>query len=265
MAAPPSDVTPSQEPLLTQLKGFPGVYWIANWMELVERFAYYGVRTVLPVFMVLSIGDGGPEFDHIQKGTIYAIWALVQSIVPVFTGGFADRYGYKINIAVATVLKIIGYLLMGYCIFLAETIAGVSLAEARAAGIDQTYLIFFTGAMFLALGTAIFKPGLQGLIAHQMPKDKSAVGWAVFYQMVNIGGFIGPLLAGYLRVLDWEYVFLACSMGIALNFIPLFLFSEPDHHGDETSTARWCSCARPSTACWSRGSSSSPSPLPASG
>ena len=233
MGAPPSDVTPSQEPLITQLKGFPGVYWIANWMELVERFAYYGVRTVLPVFMVLSIGEGGPEFDHIQKGTIYAIWALVQSIVPVFTGGFADRYGYKINIAVATVLKIVGYLLMGYCIFLAETMAGMPLAEARAQGIDQTYMIFFTGAMFLALGTAVFKPGLQGLIAHQMPKDRAAVGWAMFYQMVNIGGFIGPLLAGYLRVLDWEYVFLACSIGIALNFIPLFLFAEPEHHGED--------------------------------
>lgn len=235
MAAPVPEGTQSQEPLFTQLKGLPGVYWIANWMELVERFAYYGVRTVLPIFMVLAIGAGGPEFDHIQKGTVFAIWALVQSIVPVFTGGFADRYGYKINIAVATVLKIIGYILMGYCIVFAEAIAGVPLPEARAQGIDQTYAIFFTGAMFLALGTAIFKPGLQGLIAHQMPKNRASVGWAMFYQMVNVGGFLGPLIAGYLRVLEWEYVFLACAIAISLNFIPLFLFREPEHHGEENT------------------------------
>ena len=219
-------------PLLQQLSSFSNIYWIANWMELVERFAYYGVRVVLPVFMVAAFQEGGPEFDHKQKGMLFAIWALVQSFVPIFTGGFADRYGYKINIAISTVLKIIGYLVMGYSIFMAESLAGMSLAEARPDGADWTYTIFFVGAMFLALGTAIFKPGLQGLIAHQMPKKFASVGWAMFYQMVNIGAFIGPMLAGYLRVLDWTYVFLACAAGIALNFFPLLLFKEPDHHGE---------------------------------
>jgi dipeptide/tripeptide permease len=208
---------------------FGFIYWVANWMELVERFAYYGVRVVLPVFMVEAISNGGPEFTHIQKGTIYAIWALVQSFVPIFTGGLADRYGFKVNIAVSTVLKIIGYLIMGYAITIGEMVSGLSLAEARPDGLDNTYEIFFAGAMFLALGTAIFKPGLQGLIAHQMPVGKESLGWGMFYQMVNIGGFIGPMLAGYLRVLDWEYVFLACAAGIALNFIPLFVFKEPHH------------------------------------
>jgi POT family proton-dependent oligopeptide transporter len=230
---PPPAASGEKPTFLSQFTQFSGLYWIANWMELVERFAYYGVRVVLPVFMVASFKDGGPEFDHLQKGFVYAIWALVQSFVPIFTGGFADRYGYKLNIAISTVLKIVGYLLMGFCIPLAERLAGAELSVARAAGTDLTFEIFFAGAMFLALGTAIFKPGLQGLIAHQMPKKSAALGWALFYQMVNIGGFIGPMIAGYLRVLEWQYVFLACSAGIALNFIPLLLFKEPEHHGDD--------------------------------
>jgi dipeptide/tripeptide permease len=114
------------------------------------------------------------------------------------------------------VLKIIGYLIMGYAITIGEIVSGLSLAEARPDGLDSTYEIFFAGAMFLALGTAIFKPGLQGLIAHQMPIGKESLGWGMFYQMEKIGGFIGPMLAGYLRVLDWEYVFLVCAAGIAL-------------------------------------------------
>lgn len=219
----------SSEPsLISQLRSFTGIYWVANWMELVERFAYYGVRVVLPVFMVATLDAGGPHFDHVQKGKIYAVWALVQSLLPIFTGGFADAYGYKINIAISTVLKIIGYLLMGYCIVLAEALGGAPLSELRPLEADMTYEIFFAGAMFLATGTAIFKPGVQGLISNQMPKEAASFGWGVFYQMVNIGGFIGPMLAGYLRVLDWEYVFLACSAGITLNFIPLFLFREPE-------------------------------------
>jgi len=217
----------SKAPFMEQLKSFGSIYWIANWMELVERFAYYGVRVVLPVFMVETFDKGGPEFDHIQKGTIYAIWALVQSFVPIFSGVFADRYGYKINIALSTIIKIIGYIFMGYCIVFAEALCGMPLSEARPQGLDKTYEIFFLGAMFLAFGTAIFKPGVQGLISNQMPKDSASLGWGLFYQCVNIGGFIGPLIAGYLRILDWKYIFLVCAAGIALNFIPLFFFSEP--------------------------------------
>jgi len=226
--APVQNTDLSKEPFLKQLKSFGLIYWLANWMELIERFAYYGVRVVLPVFMVAAFEKGGPELTHIQKGTIYSVWAIVQSYIPIVSGGFADVYGYKINIALSTVLKIIGYLLMGYCIYLAESICGMPLVEARPLGADLTYEIFFAGAMFLAFGTAIFKPGVQGLIANQMPASAASLGWGLFYQMVNIGGFIGPLLAGYLRVLSWDYVFLLCAFGIALNFIPLFFFKEPD-------------------------------------
>ncbi len=161
---------------------------------------------------------------------------MVQSFVPIFTGGFADRYGYKINIAISTVLKIVGYLLMGYCIRISGMLDGMPLAEARAAGTDSVYGVFFAGAMFLALGTAVFKPGLQGLIAHEMPEKSASLGWSLFYQMVNWGGFIGPMIAGVLRVLEWEYVFLACAIGICLNFIPLFFFAEPEHETKDIRT-----------------------------
>jgi len=223
----------------SQPTGFGLIYWIANWMELVERFAYYGVRVVLPVMMVKAVELGYPEFDHIQKGTVYAAWALVQSFVPIFTGGFADRFGYKSNIAVATTLKIVGYLLMGYCLKIAEMLAGMPMVEARAQGIDHAYGIFFVGAMLLATGTAVFKPGLQGLIAHQMPKGKSALGWALFYQFVNIGGFIGPMVAGYMELMPWHTVYLVCTAGIFLNYIPLFFFKEPEHHGDDNNDSSW--------------------------
>ena len=208
--------------------GFPGVFWIANWMEVVERFAYYGLRTVLPLFMVLAYEDGGPQFDHVQKGHIFLWWAMIQSFLPVFTGGFADRYGYKINIAISTIVKILGYLVMGFAIEIAANFTGLSMDEhLGAAGGEYTYPVFFTGAMLLAAGTAIFKPGVQGLIATKLPDGKSSFGWGIFYQMVNIGGFIGPLLAGYLRIVSWKFVFIACTIGIALNFIPLLFFPEP--------------------------------------
>ena len=200
MAAPQDSTELSAEPFRKQFASLGRVYWIANWMELVERFAYYGVRVVLPVFLVSAIANGGPELDHKQKGEIYAVWAVVQSFIPILSGGFADRFGYKLNIAISTVLKFVGYLIMGYTVALSNLLSGMPLAEARAAnGSDYAYEVFFIGAMFLATGTAIFKPGVQGLIAAKMPKSSASLGWGLFYQMVNIGGFLGPLIAGFMR------------------------------------------------------------------
>jgi len=112
--------------LFEQLRQFPKTFWWANWIEVVERFSYYGLRTVLPIYMVLAYENGGPQLSHEQKGLIFAVWAMVQSFVPIFTGGFADRYGYKLNIAISTVIKIMGYLVMGWAI----EIAAVPMAAA---------------------------------------------------------------------------------------------------------------------------------------
>ncbi|MFU8847823.1 MAG: MFS transporter [Opitutales bacterium] len=224
---PTSKAPDPNDTLIGQFKSLHTVFWLASWMELIERFSYYGVRVMMPVFMVAAISMGGPELDQIQKGSLFAVWAIVQSFVPILSGGFADRYGYKINIAVATAGKIIGYIIMAYCIPLAEMFAGMPMAEARALGVDHAYEILFAGAMFVAFGTAIFKPGIGGLIASQLNNKNSSLGWSIFYQLVNVGGFFGPLAAGYLRVIDWHWVFVLCSAAVALNFIPLFFFKEP--------------------------------------
>jgi MFS family permease len=181
-------------------------FWIVNVMEMIERLAYYGVRTVVPIYMVLASSEGGIELTHAQKGTIFAWWAFVQSMLPMYTGGLADRYGHKNTIALAVVLKIIGYLMMAWL---------------------TDYYAFMAGALLLAAGTAIFKPGVQGTLAATMPKNHAAIGWGIFYQLVNVGGFIGPVLAGVLRLMDWQFVFLSCAVIVALNFAWLPFYTSP--------------------------------------
>ncbi len=218
----------SSDTMLGQLKTFSPVFWTGGWMELIERFAYYGVRIMLPVYLLMAIGLGGPELTQMQKGSLFAVWAIVQSFVPILSGGFADRYGCKVNIAIATLFKIIGYLIMAVAIPISEMLAGMPLAEARAAGTDHVFVIIFAGAMGVAFGTAIFKPGIGGLIASQLNDKNASFGWSIFYQLVNIGGFLGPLIGGFMNE-EWgpDTVFLLCAGTVALNFIPLFFFKEP--------------------------------------
>ena len=227
--APNPEAQAQSEGLLAQIQSFNRVFWTANVMELVERFAYYGLRTVLPVYMVLAVTEGGPEFSHIQKGGIFAIWAAVQSFLPVFTGGYADRYGYKLTVGIAVGIKVSGYLLMAFAVDVANAMTG-GVAGATPGHVN-TYYTFMAGAVLLAAGTAIFKPGLQGIIALQVkegPGGNASTGWALFYQLVNVGGFLGPFLASVMRLLAWKWVFISCAAIVCLNYFLLLTFAEPE-------------------------------------
>src|SRR6185295_7225927 len=85
----------------------------------------------------------------------------------------------------------------------------------------------FAGAMLLATGTAIFKPGIQGTLVKATRRENSSMAWGIFYQTVNIGGFLGPLVAGYMRKMEWRYVFFACAAIICCNFLLLVTYREP--------------------------------------
>ena len=183
------------------------VFWVCGGMEMVERLAYYGVRQVSSLYATDAQSNGGLGLVESDLGIIFAVWAVTQTFVPVFTGGISDRVGYKETIFASTVVKICGYLVM----------AAV-----------PSFWGFMGGAVILAFGTGIFKPGIQGTIVKSTSRRNSSMAWGVFYQTVNIGAFIGPVLAAQLRQLAWENVFYACAAIIALNFLLLLTYKEPD-------------------------------------
>ncbi|HZW83742.1 MAG TPA: hypothetical protein VFF14_10045, partial [Candidatus Deferrimicrobium sp.] len=92
-----------------QTRGLTWPFWVANIMEMIERLAYYGVRVVIPIYIAQADEIGGLHFSQGDKGFIFMWWALVQSALPVFTGGFADRYGYKRQIVFAIMVKTLGF------------------------------------------------------------------------------------------------------------------------------------------------------------
>lgn len=183
------------------------VFWICGGMEMVERLAFYGVRSLAGLYGTDAVSNGGLGLTGAQIGTILSVWYFVQGLVPVFTGGLSDRFGYKETIAASTVFKILGYLIMAWF---------------------PSFWGFFMGALVLAFGTGIFKPGIQGTVAKAANRKNSAVAWGIFYQTVNWGGFLGPVVAGYLRQWSWDYVFYACAVIISLNFLLLLTYKEVD-------------------------------------
>ncbi len=191
------------------------VFWIVGGMEMVERLAFYGVKAVSALYATAPRAEGGLGVSASVFGDVLMLWALTQSLLPVFVGGLADRIGYKRTIFISTVVKISGYLVMAWF---------------------PSYLGFFAGAVLLATGTAIFKPGIQGTLVHATRPENSSVAWGFFYQLVNVGGWVGPLLAAYLRSrLSWVSVFYACGGIIACNFGLLLTYREPTVEGSSDS------------------------------
>ena len=219
----PESTTPQSETTLADVKqlglwaaiaSLSYVFWVVGAMEMVERLAYYGVRTVSTLYATRPVSEHGLGVTMARLGTLFFFWNMVQSLLPVFTGGMSDRYGYKETIFFSTIIKVIGYLIMGFF---------------------HSYTGFFVGAIFLAAGTSIFKPGVQGTLVRATNRQNSSMAWGIFYQTVNIGGWIGPLIALHMRLSDWKFVFYTNAAVICLNFLLLLTYRDP---GKEERLAR---------------------------
>src|SRR5213082_917486 len=88
---------------------FGRVFWTLNTIEMWERLAFYNLRVMAPIYIMQADDLGGLKLTAGQKGTIYAWWAVFQSLLPIATGGFADRFGYKRVMAFAISTIMLGY------------------------------------------------------------------------------------------------------------------------------------------------------------
>src|SRR3989475_10260037 len=78
------------------------VFWVVGGMEMIERLAYYGVKAVATLYAKTPQSEGGLGVTMSVFGVLLFSWALLQSIIPAFTGGLSDRYGYKETIFAST-------------------------------------------------------------------------------------------------------------------------------------------------------------------
>ncbi|WP_299794528.1 MFS transporter [uncultured Shewanella sp.] len=181
----------------------PGTFFVANTMEIFERLAWYGFFTLSSLYMTSPARQGGLGFTDQERGLLQGMIPFFLYLFPVLTGALADRYGYR-------KMFLIAYLIMSPCYFFLGQV--------------DSFAGFFIAFMGVALGAACFKPVVTGTIARTTDETNRGLGFGIFYMMVNIGGFLGPFIAGYVRAISWDWVFIMSSFWIAVNFIPALLF-----------------------------------------
>ena len=190
-----------------KLNDYPMTFWIANVMEIFERMAWYGFFAVSSLYITGSISEGGLGLTDEDRGVLQGVVTFFLYLFPVVSGALADRYGFKKMLFASFIVLVPAYYFLG---------------------VFNTFTSFFLAFMFVAIGASMFKPVVIGTISKVTNDKTSSMGFGIFYMMVNIGGFIGPIVAGIVRAWDWNYVFIASAGWIAVNFIfVIFFYKEP--------------------------------------
>jgi proton-dependent oligopeptide transporter, POT family len=176
---------------------FPPVFWVANVIEVLERFAYYGIYFGFGIYMT-HLG-----YSRDQLGIVQSIFLLLSYITPIISGTFADRYGFKKMLIVAYLAYLPSILLLIFT----KSFSGIALTM-----------------LSIGLAAGIFKPLILGTIRATTDRTNTTVGFGIFYAMVNIGGSFGPIVAGRLRAISWNYAFMAAAIAIGVMLVITILF-----------------------------------------
>jgi len=191
--------------------GFPATFWTANVMELFERAAYYGMNSVLAIYLTSSVASGGLGASVEAVGFLTGIIYAATYVLPILGGALADRYGYRRMLMVAFSFLACGYFAAGYM---------------------SSYALVFLALLVMATGSGLFKPIISGTIARTTDETNSAFGFGIYYWMINLGAFLAPLVVSVLRGWSWRYVFAASAIYTGLMLLPtVFVFRDPPGTG----------------------------------
>lgn len=198
-------------------RALPRSFWVANIMEIIERMAWYGFYALSSIYMCDAVSDGGLGLTSGDRGIIQGAVTFLIYLFPFVTGALGDRYGYKKMLLIAYLILAPSYLLLGMA---------------------DTMPTFFAAFLCVGIGASIFKPLVVGTIGRVSDERNGSLAFGIFYMMVNIGGFVGPLIATTLRSQGWDYVFYASSAWILLNIPILLLFYKEPPRDDDAQKSK---------------------------
>lgn len=195
----------AKENIIKTINSFNGQFWILNFLQMIEKLAYWVVLLQMPVYIAQKDAAGGLMWGQATKGLIFFWWAAVQNLSPLIFGSWADRYGRKRLLFISFIIIISGYILLGFF---------------------RDFYPFVAATILLGLGSGMFKPALQGAIAANLNEKNSSTGWGIYFMLLNLAVFFGPAVSKYLKEISWEMVFWGSAMIFALNFLVLLLLRE---------------------------------------
>ena len=176
---------------------FSKPFWVANFVELLERLAYYAVFIVITLYLSNVWG-----FSDIEAGVIAGLFSASLYLLPLFAGAYADKIGFRSAIMIAFTLLTVGYAGLGILPTMLESAGLVDYGMTTTyTGLNESYLRWSIVAplILVVIGGAFIKSVISGTVARETTPENRARGYSIFYMMVNIGAFTGKTVVDPLR------------------------------------------------------------------
>ena len=205
MESPPSGAA---IPAFSQVLGHPRPLWMLFMTEFWERFAFYGMRWALALYIVAQFHAGDASGQGPASELYGAYLALVYAAA-IFGGYVAD--------------KVIGYqraILLGAVIMA----AGLFMVMVP----DEQWLKL--GLATVIVGNGLFKPIISTMVGklYATGDERRDSGFTIFYMGINMGAFIAPILTGWLAeryfggspaLPAYKVVFIAAGIGMLISLL----------------------------------------------
>jgi proton-dependent oligopeptide transporter, POT family len=216
---PPPPLTELEEANIVEppdFAGHPRGLSTLFFTELWERFSYYGMRSILILYMTSAAAQGGLGFSVKDAASIYGTYTMSVYLTAVPGGLIADYLtGAK----------------------LAVFLGGIIIAAGHFSMVFRSMTTFYLGLILISIGTGLLKPNIStmvgGLYRQNDPRRDS--GFSIFYMGINIGSVLAGFIVGYLAKgvtfknflasmgqdpnSSWHYGFGAAGVGMVLGLV----------------------------------------------
>jgi POT family proton-dependent oligopeptide transporter len=148
-------------------------------VEMWERFSFYGMRAILVLYAVALPAAGGLGMDVKEAASLYGTYTMAVYILSVPGGLIADRW-----LGARTAVLLGGIII---------TLGQFSLTVS-----SQTF--FYAGLSLIAIGTGLLKPNISTMVGslYSSSDPRRDSGFSLFYMGINVGAVMAPLACGFL-------------------------------------------------------------------
>jgi proton-dependent oligopeptide transporter, POT family len=192
-----AEITTQEEP---QMFGHPKGLFYLFFAELWERFSFYGMRALLTLYMVGEIFEAIAERDT-ATAVVYASYGSLVYASTVIGGQISDKIlGMRSSIFLGGILMALGHFVLAI----------------------ENDVAFFLALAFIVVGNGFFKPNISTFVGalYKEGDVRKDSGFTIFYMGINIGGFVAPLLCGWLALkYGYHYGFGLAGIGMLAGLI----------------------------------------------
>ena len=192
----------------TKKHKYPIGYWVCCLTYTFERFAFYGSKPLLALYLTAAVAEGGLGISEVDAAPIAALLTSLTYLSPIVGGWICDRwFGARYAVTLGCILMGLGYII-GW----------------KSTSIPMVYAMI----VVVTVGTAFFKGNLAAIIG-RLFDDQELLdsAFSIQYSFVNIGSFFGSMICAALymnqfkhgEVLGFRQVFLLCGILVIVGGI----------------------------------------------